>query len=111
MRAPVKMTAKFGAHRPPDGLREPRRPVQPALTMPLPLHGAFEDKAPRPGLALDYTHLAEALGSTIPVYGLRMPGLTELKGAGETLRAKASAYARWIREVQPRGPYALARDS
>jgi aspartate racemase len=60
------------------------------------------------GLALDYVHLAEALGATIPVYGLRMPGLTKVDVAGDGLRAMARAYARLIGQVQPRGPCALA---
>lgn len=60
------------------------------------------------GRALDYVHLANALGGGITVYALQDPGL---RGAGErpgTLSAVAADLARRIREAQPRGPYAIA---
>jgi len=60
------------------------------------------------GLALDYVHLAEALGSSIPVYALRMPGLADVEVPGDGLRTMAQAYAKLICQAQPRGAYALA---
>lgn len=60
------------------------------------------------GLELDYIHLAEALGSMVPVFGLRLPGLSDVEGQGDGLEAMAQTYAELICQVQPRGPYALA---
>ena len=60
------------------------------------------------GRALDYVHLAEALGGETPVYALQDRGLRPSGGRYETLREAAADFVGLVREVQPRGPYAIA---
>lgn len=60
------------------------------------------------GSGLDYVHLAAALSSEIPVYALQDRPLLASARRHETLREAVARYTTWIREVQPRGPYAIA---
>jgi thioesterase domain-containing protein len=60
------------------------------------------------GSGLDYVHLAAALSSEVPVYALQDRPLRASARRHETLREAVARYTTWIREVQPRGPYAIA---
>ncbi len=60
------------------------------------------------GNVMCYVGLAQALGSTRPVYGLRAPGLTSATQAPlDSIADMAVRYIREIRAVQPDGPYHL----
>ena len=63
-----------------------------------------------PGLngRVDYVYLAEALSADIPVYALRSRASRHPDCGQETLRQMAAYFASLMREVQPRGPYAVA---
>ena len=60
------------------------------------------------GTILIYRHLATALGSDQPVYGLQVQGLYSKDRPHWTIEGMAEHYAREIRAVQPSGPYQLA---
>jgi amino acid adenylation domain-containing protein len=63
-----------------------------------------------PGLngRVDYVYLAEALSADIPVYALRSRASRHPDCGQETLRQMAAYFASLMRQVQPRGPYAVA---
>jgi thioesterase domain-containing protein/acyl carrier protein len=60
------------------------------------------------GRGFDYVHLAEGLRDETPVYALQTPASPTPGAAGEPLARMAKEFVARIREVQPRGPYALA---
>ena len=60
------------------------------------------------GRGIDYVHLAEALSAEIPVYALQSRASRHPDFGQETLRQAAVYFASLMREVQPRGPYAVA---
>ena len=53
-------------------------------------------------------YLAEALSADIPVYALQSQASRHPDCGQETLRQMAAYFASLMREVQPRGPYAVA---
>ena len=60
------------------------------------------------GSGVDYVYLAEALSADIPVYVLQCRTSRHPDCGQETLRQMAAYFASLMREVQPRGPYAVA---
>jgi thioesterase domain-containing protein len=60
------------------------------------------------GRGVDYVYLAEALSADIPVYALQSRASRHPDCGQETLRQMAAYFASLMREVQPRGPYAVA---
>ncbi len=60
------------------------------------------------GRSRDYSHLAEQLNDTVPVYGLQMRGLAGGDKVYDNLRDAAEYHIERMREIQPEGPYSLA---
>lgn len=58
-----------------------------------------------------YDQLAEEIHQEGPVYGLKMIGLLEGEIPLDTVEEVAAQNIRWIKEVQPEGPYRLAGHS
>jgi len=60
------------------------------------------------GHTFNFRQLARHLGSDQPVYGLQYPGLEGREQPLETVEAIATEFIRYIRSVQPHGPYHLS---
>ena len=60
------------------------------------------------GRGTDYVHLVAALSPDIPVHALQSRALRQPDLAGESFRETAAHFASLMRDVQPRGPYAVA---
>ncbi len=54
-----------------------------------------------------YIELAEILGDTYSIYGVRSPALHDLSRAPESVEAAATQIRAWIRQINPSGPYLL----
>ena len=59
------------------------------------------------GQVADYFHLADALGDSVPIYGLQMRGIRSGETIHDNLRDAARFYVERMREVQPEGPYRI----
>ena len=60
------------------------------------------------GTVLFYRGLVEALGADQPVYALQAAGLYGGQAPEQTVEEMAAGYVEQMREVRPRGPYAVA---
>lgn len=76
--------------------RNPSSPHPPLFCM----HELFGD-------VNSYIDLAEILGDTYSIYGVRSPALHDVSRTPESIEAAAAQIRTWIRQIHPTGPYML----